>query len=337
MNFFSALALLSGLSLLLGVGCNQSNQNLKSSKLTRWMSQNEKLKVLCTTSMIADLVEAIGDDSIDCLTLIQGESDPHSYQLVKGDDEKFERADLIFFNGLGLEHGPSLAERLKDNPKAHAVGEYVRNKRPKDMVMIDSGLDPHIWMDVSLWNETVPYISETLMKAAPVHKNSYAQRASALSSRLLEIHQEIKNRLETVPEASRYLVTSHIAFNYFVRAYLSLASELSNNQWSVRAMAPEGLAPDSQLSTADIQRIVDHIIKYRVITLFPESNVSHDSLKKLADACKKLRHQVILSKQPLYADAMGPRGSKADSYIGMMRYDSQVVENGLQTSTGVAK
>ena len=67
--------------------------------------------------MIDDLVEQVGGEYVDTTVLIKGGFDPHSYQLVEGDDEKFAFADVIFCNGVGLEHGPSLQHYLKTHPK----------------------------------------------------------------------------------------------------------------------------------------------------------------------------------------------------------------------------
>ena len=73
-----------------------------------WMDSNGKLKVLCTTVIIKDVVEGVGGEYIDVISLINGGLDPHSYELVKGDNEKFQCAEVIFSNGLGLESGTSL-------------------------------------------------------------------------------------------------------------------------------------------------------------------------------------------------------------------------------------
>jgi manganese/zinc/iron transport system substrate-binding protein len=80
-------------------GCSGGRQE----DFRKWTEDNGKIKVLSTTAMINDLVKQIGQDRVDTLTLIQGELDPHSYQLVKGDDEKLGFATLIFYSGLGLE------------------------------------------------------------------------------------------------------------------------------------------------------------------------------------------------------------------------------------------
>lgn len=329
MNFFRSLGLFTAVLLLVAASCTSSQSGQKVSKLNQWMSDNGKLKVLCTTAMIADIVKDVGQDEIDCLTLIQGESDPHSYQLVKGDDEKFTRADIIFYNGLGLEHGPSLAERLRGNWKAHSIGDFLLQERSKDILWIDTSPDPHVWMDVSLWQATVPFIQEKLSAAIPDKAAFFQNRGVELTQKLQKLHEQISLNLLQLPETRRYLVSSHEAFNYFVRAYLAQNDERSNNSWKVRSMAPEGLAPDSQLSTADIGRLVDHIIKYKVSALFSESNVSRDALKKLADVCVKRGHEVHIVKDPLFADAMGPEGSQAASYAGMISYDAEVIAKGL--------
>jgi len=317
MNFFrSILFLLVG---LLGAGCE------RSTTLQEWMTPNGKLKVLCTTAMCAELVEEIGQGQIDCLTLIQGESDPHSYQLVKGDDEKLQVADLIFYSGLGLEHGPSLSSRLKESSKAFSLGDAIAKMYPQEIIIYGGSVDPHIWMDISLWQAALPGIVAALQAKLPEHADLFQANADRLKEKLEVAHDAIKKSFQAIAENRRYLVSSHEAFNYFVRAYLATDSERADGSWTPRSMAPEGLAPESQLSTQDIQRLVDHIIRYKVTTLFAESNVSRDSLIKLVDACQKLGYSVQVAKEPLYVDAMGNQ----DDYIKMMLYDADTIVRNL--------
>lgn len=329
MKLFRLLALIVGLILLITTACYQNAAKPNQGNLALWMSDNGKIKVLCTTAQVADLVQSIGDKDIDCLTLIQGESDPHSYQLVKGDDEKFTRADIIFYNGLGLEHGPSLSHQLKGSAKAFALADYIQKVRPEAIVQINSSIDPHIWMDVSLWKESIPYISQILAKAIPEHAEAIQERAERLTHTLEKFHDEVVQRFQNIAESERYFVSSHEAFNYFARAYICPTEELTSDKWQERVMAPEGLAPDSQLSTADIKRLVDHILAFKVKTVFAESNVSRDSLKKLVDACYRQGFVVQICETPLYADAMGPKGTPAGTYIGMIDHDSQVIATNL--------
>lgn len=321
---FSTLAL---------TGCQKGSTPEQENALRIWMSQNGKVKVLSTTAMISDLVEQIGGEHIDSYTLIQADSDPHSYQLVKGDDEKLKRADLIFYNGLNLEHGPSLKHYLDKSTKAYALGNFLLKNEKNAIIAIDSTYDPHVWMDISLWSETIPYIVDTLSEAIPEHSGEFEKKGDALASDLGHLHKAIRKMLKDIPSEKRYLVTTHDAFNYFARAYLAEDSEVAAKNFSARFQAPEGLAPDSQLSTVDVHRLLEHITRYKIKVLFPEASLNRDSLKKLVDAGEQKGLKLRIWDRPLYADSMGTVQSGADSYLRMIYYDAQVIQEGLQGDT----
>ena len=298
--------------------------------LERWLSDNERTKVLCTIGMIGDLVQQIGGDHVDSLTLIEGELDPHTYELVKGDDEKFSFAQVIFYNGLGLEHGPSMRKQLEDNPKAVALGDFIRSQVP-DQVIDAGGLpDPHVWMDVELWMIAVPEIVRALSEQAPEHELAFRANANTLMDEMAALNQEVLDTLQTLPEGKRYLVTSHDAFSYFARRYLAENGERTGTGWEKRCEAPEGLAPEGQLSTVDIQRIIDHLQKHNINVLFPESNVSQDSIKKIVDAGREKGLKIRIAECHLYADAMGPKGSSGDSYLKMIRHNALAIAKHLK-------
>src|ERR1700722_8914942 len=121
-----------------------SNSHRPQGAMQAWMTQNGKLKVLSTIAMIDDLVKQVGGEYVDTNTLIKGELNPHSYQLVKGDNEKLAFADLIFYNGLGLEHGPSLQQYLHDESKTVGLGNHLLKQYPELILFVDNQLDPHI-------------------------------------------------------------------------------------------------------------------------------------------------------------------------------------------------
>src|SRR5580692_1061201 len=102
-----------------------------SSDIDRWTTTNGKVKVLSTTAMIDDIVGYVGGARVDHISLILGEIDPHGYELVKGDDEKISLAEIIFYNGLGLEHGASLRYALNHHPCAIALGNRVQREAPE--------------------------------------------------------------------------------------------------------------------------------------------------------------------------------------------------------------
>lgn len=317
--------LLTCLSLM--VGC--SDQKSEPSELSRWMQAKGKIKVLSTTAMINDIVQQIGGEEVAPLTLIRGELDPHSYQLVKGDDEKLQTADIIFSNGLGLEHGPSLSRFLLNSPKAIALGDRIAHANPKVIIVHEGQVDPHIWTDISLWAQTIPFIVTELAQADPKHADIFRRNGEKLTQEMRATHQNVRQQLQSIPDDKRYLITSHDAFNYFTRAYLAAPTETDYAKWSLRFAAPEGLAPDSQLSSTDIQKILDHLQWVNVHVIFPESNVSRDSIRKIVQAGQEHGLKLVIAETSLYGDAMGKPGSDGDTYLKMIQHNANTLERYL--------
>ena len=61
------------------------------------------VRVLCTTTIVADVVERVGGDRVAVETLMGPGVDPHKYLPAPSDRARLERAHLVFFNGLHLE------------------------------------------------------------------------------------------------------------------------------------------------------------------------------------------------------------------------------------------
>lgn len=287
------------------------------------MEESGKVKVLTTIAQIGDLTDRIGGDRIDLCILIQGALDPHSYEMVKGDDERLQRADLIFYNGLGLEHGASLSTWLHTSEKATAVGERILSSSPEKILRKGDSIDPHLWMDIALWSETIDPITEALIERDPEGTAYYQARAVQLKEQMAEADREVRGILHQVPPEKRYLVTSHDAFQYFTRSYLAQEGE---ENWRERFEAPEGLAPDGQLSPVDIRRIIHYLKSHGISTLFPESNVSRDSIRKIASAGREMGLKIHICEETLYGDAMDGENL---CYLDMMRHNAETIANYL--------
>lgn len=325
------IALLFVFACLCLMACTNENKQ-RQIDMDRFRSNDGKIKVLSTIAMIGDLVGQVGGDHVDSMTLLRGDLDPHSYQLVKGDDEKLAYADIIFYNGLGLEHGPSLQHYLETNAKAIGLGNKIMENDPSLILRVQGQLDPHIWMDASLWAKVVPFIVEALSAKDPAHAESYRINGEKLTRDLQETDQEIQKKLASLPPEKRYLVTSHDAFNYFTRAYLASEQEKQDGTWNKRFAAPEGLAPESQLSAVHIQQIINYLTRYKVHVIFPESNVSKDSIRKIVSAGKEKGLDIVMAPCCLYADAMGEPGSNGDTYQKMILHNADWILKYLQVN-----
>ena len=106
-----------------------------------------------------------------------------------------------------------------------------------------------------------------------------------------------------------------------MRGYLSEPGEA---EWASRFAAPEGLAPDGQLNPYDIQKILDFLKEKQITVVFPESNVSRDSIRKIASAGKEMGLEVRVCSEPLYGDS-----TSGLSYLEMMRKNGEVIARHL--------
>jgi manganese/zinc/iron transport system substrate-binding protein len=310
------------LILLFLYACSPTNVALNG--FASWMKADDKIRVLATTAIVQDLVEKVGGEEVKVLAMIGANQDPHSYEIVKGDGEKFTYADLVFANGLMLEHSGSMQYQLKRHKYVCFLGDELFKRAPQEIITVNGQLDPHIWMDVSLWSKCIDIVLEKLVEKDPHHKEVYEKNAKEAKEKYALADSEIKEKMNKIRLDKRYLVTSHDAFNYFVRRYFASKEELENNSWRVRMQALQGLAPDEQISVLQVKEIVDHVCKYNIEVIFPESNLSKDSLEKVKEACEKRGRKIRLAKSTLYGDTLGGK-----SYLEMMIYDAKVLEDNL--------
>src|SRR5688572_33074266 len=122
MRVVNSVFLLSIVALLLPTtGCDRSGGTSAG--------EGGKLRVVATTTMIADLVQRIGGDRVDLKVIMGPGVDPHTFKPAPGDIAELRRADLVFYNGLHLEGKmvQTFEENLKD--KSVAVAEAVPHGR----------------------------------------------------------------------------------------------------------------------------------------------------------------------------------------------------------------
>lgn len=319
---FCKILCLFTLSLL--ISC--SKLEAKRKQMRTWFSDNGRLKIACTTSPIRDLTEALTVGLADTCALIDSGLDPHAYELVKGDGEKLEGADLVIALGLGLEHGASISSALKKSPKCLFIGHYLKEHLPERLIYVEGELDPHVWMDLELFSESLEPICQSLCRLLPQHEALLVKRKEALKKRLMILHSAFRSKLQSLPRSRRYLVTAHDAFNYFTRAYLAETSEQKSGSWKKRLIACEGLAPEGQVATSDLRQVIHFIEKNRSPCAFAESNLGRGFLHKILEVTRKrakAKTSFEIAQSPLCADTM--LGGEGFDYVHSMAYNVELI------------
>jgi ABC-type Zn uptake system ZnuABC Zn-binding protein ZnuA len=276
------------------------------------------LRVVATTSLIGDAVARVGGDAITLTTLMPPGQDPHSYQPAAADLAAVADADLILVNGWNLEEG--LLGDLAAAGDAPLV-PVSAGITPRPSSSDPTTADPHVWQDVGNVMQWVKSIAAALSAADPANTAAYAANAAAYRAELADLDRFVREQTATIPAERRVLVTNHDTLAYFAATY----------DFRVLGSVLPGASTLAEATAANLAALAEAMAEAGVCSLFVETTAADQMARTLSeelDDCDEVR---VLS---LYSDALGPPGSGAESYVGMMRGNVAVIVEALGGSAG---
>ena len=277
-----------------------------------------KIKALATVGMVADVVRQVGGDRVEVEALMGPGVDPHLFKPSEGDVARITRADIVFYVGLNLEGKMGdILERSKKSRPVIAVADTIPPDKLLKPEAFEGAYDPHVWMDVSLWMETVKHVQSGLAQLDPGSADAYAQRADAYLKELAQLDQYIKDEIGKIPPESRVLVTAHDAFNYFGRAY------------GMDVVGLQGISTETEAGVGDVQQLANLIAERKIKAIFVESSVPRRNIEAVQAAARSRGHTVTIGGE-LFSDAMGEAGTPEGTYVGMIRHNVNTIVAGLR-------
>lgn len=262
---------------------------------------------MATTSILGDVTaNIVGDDGM-VEVLIPAGTDPHEFQLSAAEGARLRDADLVIANGLGLEEGLDdvLGQLEREGTEVVRAGDALTQP-----LASEGGGEAHFWQDPLLMRQVVATIADRLSAIDPERADGYLSRAAAYSAELDTLHQEVSARYAAIPSAERLLVTTHAAFG-------SLAQRYGFEVVGVVIPGGSTLASASAESLADLVAV---IVDRGVRTIFGEKLGSTALADTIAD---EVGRDVVIVE--LYSDALGERSSGADTYLGLVRTNAELI------------
>ncbi|HRG27078.1 MAG TPA: zinc ABC transporter substrate-binding protein [Chitinophagales bacterium] len=283
-------------------------------------SGNDKLQIVATTGMIGDAVAIIAGDKAEVTVLMGPGVDPHLYKATQGDLNALRSGDIIFYNGLHLEGKmQEVFDRLATTKKVFPVAAGIPESKLRTVAQVNgiSTHDPHIWFDVQLWMMAVAEIGKQLSASDPTNATFYATQTTKYLEQLKALDVFVKEKMSSIPETHRTLITSHDAFGYFGAAY------------GIRVKGLQGISTAAEFGLKDITDMVNMIIAEDIKAVFVESSVSEKSIQAVIEGCHQKNHN-IKAGGTLYSDAMGAAGTPEGNYIGMVTHNVEVIYAALK-------
>lgn len=292
---------------------------LLSSCASPGKEQKGKLSVVATTSLISEMVSAVGGTAIEAEGLMGAGVDPHLYKASEGDVNLLFNADIVFYNGLHLEGKmQDILEKMKQQGNTvFAVSDTISRDSLIASENFASNYDPHIWFDIGNWKLIALYTASCLAKSDPGNREMYLANAQKYIARLDSTENAVRLKVSEVPVAQRILITAHDAFNYFGRAY------------DFEVIGLQGISTATEAGVQDVRQLAGLIKERQVKAIFVESSVPLRNIEALQESVRSQNFEVSIGGS-LFSDALGNPGTPEGTYHGMFMHNVNTIVNALK-------
>lgn len=275
----------------------------------------DKVKVLATFSILADLVHNVGGDRIELTTLVGPNDDAHVFSPSPADVKKVAEARVVFANGLGFEGWITrLVKASGTKAPVIVASKGVKPRRAERDHGHGHGhgaSDPHAWQAVANVKVYVANIRDALIAADPAGKAAYEANAASYLGKLNALEAEIRRAVAQIPADRRRIITSHDAFGYFRDAY------------GIEFIAAQGVSTEAEASARDVARLITQIKRQRIPAVFLENVTDSRLLRRIAEETG------AKIGGTLYSDALTDANGEAPTYIEMMRHNIRMLSAAL--------
>ncbi|GAA1120466.1 metal ABC transporter solute-binding protein, Zn/Mn family [Nesterenkonia jeotgali] len=285
--------------------------------------------VLTSFSVLADMTRAVGGELVDTRSITPPGAEIHEYSPTPGDLRDAAAADLIFFNGLGLEawyeqflsHSEVEVVLLSDSVETLPVtrlpgdspGGDVEAGTLEDDASAELPINPHAWMSPAQAMVYVENIEAALTQLAPEHAEEFSANATAYREEIQAIWDRAEEQLESLREDTDvHLVTCEGAFSY-------LAEDLDLGEhylWPLNA--------EDEGSPQQVQAQIRYVEEHQVPTIFCESTVNDSAQRQVAETTG-----ATLS-EPLHVDSITESDGPAPSYLELLEHDLDLILEGAR-------
>ena len=279
---------------------------------------NEKLKVVTSFTIIADMAREIGGDLVEVYNLVPTGTDPHEYEPLPDDIKAATDADVLFYNGLNLEGGKNgWFFKMMDsvNQKEENIYSLTERVEPKYLGGEDGRdeeINPHAFIDPAVGVKMAEDLRDALIEQHPSYSDKIKEQGDEYVQRLKDLDAEFQERIETIPEENRVLVTSERAFQYL------------NDHYGLKEAFIWEIDTEENGSPKQIKDLIHYIEEHKVPVLFVESNVDTRPMETVSKET-----DVPIAEKPIYSDEIGNPGDEVDTYIKYLEYNMNLIHDEL--------
>lgn len=279
----------------------------------------DRIVVVATFSVIADMVANVGGDHIDIRTIVRAGGDCELHQPTPADVAAVASSRAVFYNDLNDEFEPWLEPLFKQAAFPGMKVVVTRGVRtltaeeehPVSGRQLPAAIDQHAWLDPRNGPVYVRNIAAALARLDPANASDYRERAATYTKEIQAVDDWARKEMAQVPAVKRRALTSHDSLQYIANAY------------GITLLTVNGWTNNSEPSAAELAKLARQIRGDHVKALFLDSITDPRAIQRIAaETGAKIGGT-------LYGDSLSPADGEADSYIKMLRHDVATLKAGM--------
>ena len=250
--------------------CAKEDKNIEDKPIEAQNTENKKT-IYASFYPVAEFVKMIAGDKFEVKTIINTSEEPHSFELTSQAMKDLNGADLIAYNGAGMEAFiDDLKDNVKDDDKFLDLSDGLTlldsSKEGSDMASIN----PHTWLSIKNAKVMVDNIYRKLSAMDSDNEKYYKENLDKALAKFDELDNRFADELSKIKDKDKYFVVSHAAFNYLADDY------------GLKQIAVTGISPEEEPSAKDLKTIADFVKDKKIKTIFFEGKATPKVAETLA-------------------------------------------------------
>lgn len=273
-------------------------------------------RVVTTFTIIQDMAQNIAGNAAIVESITKPGAEIHEYDPTPLDIAKAQSADLVLWNGMGLERW---------------FERFFKSVKGVPHVLISEGIEPmgittgpylgkpnpHSWMSPLNALIYVENIRKALVSLDPENEMIYNANAEAYRLKIQSVGEPVARKLAKIPENQRWLVSSEGAFSYLIRTYQMKELYL----WPVNA--------DEEGTPQQIRKVIDMIRLHQIPVVFSESTISDKPMKQVA------KETGVRYGGVLYVDSLTDQNGPVPTYLKLLEFNADQILKGFEISNSI--
>lgn len=250
-------------------GCKLiNNTDVNNSEKDVVTNNSEQMVVKVTNYPLYFFTSKIAANKLDVQSLLPPGVEPHGWEPSPRDLIDLEQADLLIYNGAGLEDWIVNLSHNLDNQKLLAFDASTGIELLKSETDHEVAFDPHIWLDPNNGIKIVSNILDVLIEKDPENKEFFRENAQGLIEQLENLDKHYQEELANTPK--KVFVVNHAAFGYLAKRY------------DLQQMAVMGVNPHTEPTPQKVIDLVKLSKEYDLKYIYTETLVSSKVSEVLA-------------------------------------------------------